>query len=541
MRLALFTPGRLAALAAGLCLSVSATQSVAVEPAAKAEDQTTSPETKPVSLFEAVRQGDVSVNAEGSGDGRMTLSLTNKTKRPLRVVLPPGLIASGATGQFGGMGGMGGGGMGGGMGGMGGGGMGGGMGGMGGGMGGMGGGMGGMGGGGGGGMMGGGGTMPASMGMMMLGRLIMSLVGDKDSWDQQSLMGGMMGGMGGGGMGGMGGGMGGMGGMGGGMGGRGGGFRSVPPTGLPFAALSPKQTRHLPTRLVRLSDANADQSMAMPAKGEKLRLGEISQLTDDTRVQGALKRLAEDKAPQAVAQLVMLRVASGHEWDAIEGMSKSWSNAHELTLARNFVDGLGAMPAEETGVLQYEVVSKGTAGESAAQELRDALKEKTLLGLKGVSGVPSEPKGPAVACKVQVNGDEATVQVATSDGPARSWAAAGKFTLPLSRKKTGELDVAAVADGLAEGILDRMVRAQLSSGPRSKGKPTYKIKIENASPLILNGIAVLGKENGNDSKILSGISISPQRSMTLPATEEMVKSLGLKKGIRVIAADLSGL
>ena len=55
----------------------------------------------------------------------MTMTVTNKTRRQLRVVLPPGIIAQGATGQFGGMGG-GGGGMGGGMGG---GGMGGGMGG----------------------------------------------------------------------------------------------------------------------------------------------------------------------------------------------------------------------------------------------------------------------------------------------------------------------------------------------------------------------------------------------------------------------------
>jgi hypothetical protein len=279
----------------------------------------------------------------------------------------------------------------------------------------------------------------------------------------------------------------------------------------------------------------------MPAKGETLRLGDISQMTDDVRIQGALKRLAEDKAPQTVAQLVMWRVGSGKDWDAIEGMSRSWANAHELTLARSFVDGLGTQPTEETGALLYEITSKGTAGEPAAQELRTALKEKTLLGLKGVSGVPAEPKGPAVACKVQINGQEATVQVATSDGPARSWTAAGKFTLPLTRTKTGELNVATVADGLAEGILDRMVRAQLSAGPRSKGKPTYKIKIENASPLILNGIAVLGKGSETESKVLSGISIAPQRSMTLPATDEMVKSLGLKKGIRVIAADLSGL
>ena len=118
-----------------------------------------------MSLLDAMRDGLVTVKAEGIGDGRMTLSVANKSKRQLRVVLPPGIIAQSATGQWGGMGGMGGG-MGGGM-------MGGGMGGgmMGGG--GMGGGM--MGGGGmGGGMMGGmggmgrqAGTMPPTMGMMM--------------------------------------------------------------------------------------------------------------------------------------------------------------------------------------------------------------------------------------------------------------------------------------------------------------------------------------------------------------------------------------
>jgi hypothetical protein len=90
-----------------------------------------------VNLLDAIRDRMVSVKAEGIGDGRMTLSVTNRSGKKLRVVLPPGIIAQGATGQFGGMGGMGGGGMGGGMGGggMGGGGMGGG--GMGGGGGGM--------------------------------------------------------------------------------------------------------------------------------------------------------------------------------------------------------------------------------------------------------------------------------------------------------------------------------------------------------------------------------------------------------------------
>jgi hypothetical protein len=76
----------------------------------------------PLNLLDAVKQGRVAVQAEGRSDGRVTVSVTNRTRKPLRVVLPPGIIAQNATGQMGGM--MGG--MGGGMGGMGG--MGGGMG-----------------------------------------------------------------------------------------------------------------------------------------------------------------------------------------------------------------------------------------------------------------------------------------------------------------------------------------------------------------------------------------------------------------------------
>jgi hypothetical protein len=99
-----------------------------------------------------------------------------------------------------------------------------------------------------------------------------------------------------------------------------------------------------------------------------------------------------------------------------------------------------------------------------------------------------------------------------------------------------------VADALAGGILDRLVRAQLSPGPRAKGKPTYRIRIENASPLVLNGLAVQGKEgDAGGAKVLSGLSVGPLRSLTVPASDEVVKALGLRKGIRVTAADLSGL
>ncbi|GAC1469159.1 MAG: hypothetical protein NVSMB9_12640 [Isosphaeraceae bacterium] len=501
-------------------------------------------------LLDAAKKGLVTVSAQGLGDGRMSLSVHNKSKSQLRVVLPPGLIVSGASGQFGGMGGggMGGGGMGGGGmggGGMGGGGMGGG--GMGGGgMGGMGGG--GMGGGGmgGGGMGGGGGTMPATMGMMMLARLIMQLVGERSSWNQASLMGGMgggMGGMGGGGMGGMGGG--GMGGMGG-----GGGFRSVPPTSLPFTTLKPNQTQDLPTRLASLTapDPNDPASgVALPEKGEPLRISDIRDQTKDLRVLEALTRLAKDKAPESIATMVMWNVASGLDWNVIAEKSQGWANAYELTLARSFVAQLGNLPKDDTGLLLYEIKGTGTFASTLAQELSAVLKDRSVLGLKVASGVPRSPESPAVACKIVVGGTssvpEATVFVATTDSVAKAWVPAGKFTLPIALK-AGKPEVARFADALAEGLLGRLVRTQLSKVGVVKGKMLYKVRIDNASPLILNGPAILGTGEGKaDSipKVLSGVSISPRESVTVPATSEVVEMLGLKKGVRVIAADLSGL
>ena len=53
-----------------------------------------------INLLNAMRDGLVTVEAEGRGDGRMTMSITNNTRRQLRVVLPPGIIAQGATGQI---------------------------------------------------------------------------------------------------------------------------------------------------------------------------------------------------------------------------------------------------------------------------------------------------------------------------------------------------------------------------------------------------------------------------------------------------------
>jgi hypothetical protein len=69
------------------------------------------------------------------------------------------------------------------------------------------------------------------------------------------------------------------------------------------------------------------------------------------------------------------------------------------------------------------------------------------------------------------------------------------------------------------------------------------VTIENFSPLILNGVAVVGTTSKSNEmpKVLSMICVSPRKSMTVPASDEVVRTLGLKKGIKVVELDLSGL
>jgi hypothetical protein len=253
--------------------------------------------------------------------------------------------------------------------------------------------------------------------------------------------------------------------------------------------------------------------------------------------------LAAAKAPTSLSQLVMWRLTAGLDWNTISQLSAKWANQYELTLARDFVDRLQALPEGETGRLLFEVKGTDAASESMAAELNKAVDGKVILGLIAHAGIPARPDGPAVACKIRLTPTEALVQVASSDAAARNWVPFGKFTHALLTDK-GKFDTRQFADALAEGVLSRLVRAQVTKeAAREKGKLLYMIRIENASPLILNGLALLGTTSKADEepKVLSGIGIPPRRTMTVPATEEVVRTLGLKKGIKLVALDLSGL
>jgi hypothetical protein len=287
--------------------------------------------------------------------------------------------------------------------------------------------------------------------------------------------------------------------------------------------------------------------VSLPAKEEPLQIGDISQLNLSPQVQKALKRLQADKAPSTLSQLVMWRLAAGLDWNSISQLSSKWANASELTLARHFVDHLDTLPAGETGRVLFQIQGSGSSNEAVAAQVAKEIQGKTILGLVAqVQEIPARPDGPALACRIRFNDDDALVQITGSDPLASKWAPFGKFSLALV-KTEGKLDTARFGDDLAVGILTRLVRARLIKGPdsttRVKGKLIYQLQIENFSPLILNGLAILGTEPkaGETPNLLWMISLSPRRSMTLPANEETVRGLGLKKGTRVVALDLSGL
>ena len=173
------------------------------------------------------------------------------------------------------------------------------------------------------------------------------------------------------------------------------------------------------------------------------------------------------------------------------------------------------------------------------------LRGKMVLGLLArVVEVPSRPDGPGVACRIRLSDREAMVQVSSSDATAKAWVNFGKFTVPVT-SQNGKVDVARFADALSEGILNRLVRAQIVKGSaaKDKGKLVYQLRIDNASPLVLNGLAMLGTASKTDDmpNILGMISVSPRRSLTVPTSEAVVRALGLKKGVKLVALDLSGL
>ena len=89
--------------AAGLLTSslfgAAMTSPASAEPAEPAPSQAVAAPVDTVSVLQASRAGDLSVDMRGAGETKVQISLKNTSDRKLKVVLPPGLVASSVTAQ----------------------------------------------------------------------------------------------------------------------------------------------------------------------------------------------------------------------------------------------------------------------------------------------------------------------------------------------------------------------------------------------------------------------------------------------------------
>ena len=91
-------------------------------------------------------------------------------------------------------------------------------------------------------------------------------------------------------------------------------------------------------------DALKGSKLTLEGEKHTVKVGDIAQISDNPKVQKALRRLAADKAPTTLSQLVMWNLSAGLDWNSISQLSQQWANRHELTLAQDFVERLDTLP-----------------------------------------------------------------------------------------------------------------------------------------------------------------------------------------------------
>jgi hypothetical protein len=284
----------------------------------------------------------------------------------------------------------------------------------------------------------------------------------------------------------------------------------------------------------------------VPRQGELLEILDIDAVAGARpELRAAVKRLAEEQAPQTVAQLVLWQVRTGLDWSQLEAPARRWANTHEFALARRFVsrlDPTAGRPAV-AGSLDIDVDGSAPGSEPRAARLRAQLEGRTMLGLKVRLRPAGSPHGPAIACQVRLDQAVASVRVLSTDETGTRWRPAGDFDLAHTDPGGTERPAVEIADALARGILDRLVRAELLPGPRVKGKPTYRIRIDNGSPLVLTGLALAAPTSDPEAapSPLLGLALPPKKRLAVPASPEAVRRLRLAEGVRIEGVALSEL
>jgi hypothetical protein len=223
-----------------------------------------------------------------------------------------------------------------------------------------------------------------------------------------------------------------------------------------------------------------------------------------------------------------------------------------MALARRLVDrieGDHAAPNkdENHNTIYWDIVARDEALGASADRLRAALTGRPVLGIKSrPASAPDRPEGPSLAIRVALDGPpenpRAQVSINASDAGSGRWEPLGRFKLP-EVKGVQAREPADLAGAIAEGVLGHLVRVELIKGSDANGnKAVDRIRITNASPLILHGLMLGGsKPEPADAPAIRGLALAPRRTTTVTVTPQAVQRLGLRRGLHPTAADLGGL
>ena len=422
-----------AGLLTGSLLATSAT--VRAEPGEPAPTGTGGT-TEIVSVLDAQKAGDLKVEARGAGEDRVKITLTNTSATRLRVVLPPGLVASSVAAQ--------------------------------------------------------------------------------------------------------------------GRGGGGGGFQSM---GLgsasnhagAFGAFRGNGSSESGFRSVAVSQANADDAVAVPAgksvvltvtsvclnfgvrtpaARDSFTIVDVDDYTTDPRARKALRSLATYGTSHGVAQSVMWRVSNDVSFAVMAEQAAKAINPREIALAARFVEALDASGSTELvdpsylreGRLFVRVVGEG-ALQADGQRLARELEGLRILGLPVRVVDDRETAGaaaPAVLLYVvltssQAGETKARVVLSQNDGSGR-WSPLGKTTLTAG-------SAASVLDGagLAEALDHSIAAAFVTVKTARRGTGTTTLKVDNRLPFTLANLTLkTGLSAGAPTVAFKGLGIAPSRSALVP-------------------------
>ena len=244
--------------------------------------------------------------------------------------------------------------------------------------------------------------------------------------------------------------------------------------------------------------------------------------------------------------MVLWYVTAGADWDDIGRLSQGWGNAYEIALARQFVATLDQSEGKSTKAtrrlrrLYWEIKAEGDQASKLATSLRELWAKHPVLGLTATEGIPTTPKAPSLACRLEISTHGVEAKLAASHPSGSESIPVGTFKI----KATDEI----LASAQTWRRHCRAVTRTTCSHPalaraQEKGKESFRVKIINASPMMLNGLVLGGPKPIDDTPpaVLVGLSIPPLKSLTIGASPDLVKRLHLKEGTRVLATDLSGL